>query len=95
VAALADRQPLAKAALAARSDVLLDYDAIYRGDSDWRLLPAFDHPDEPARCLVTGTGLTHKISAVRLIAVRVTPTFTSSAPTPSASGKESSWPTAM
>jgi hypothetical protein len=41
----------------------LDYGPIYRGESDWRLLPAFDHPEEPARCLVTGTGLTHKASA--------------------------------
>src|SRR5947207_12672350 len=41
----------------------LDYDAVYRGESDWRLLPAFDHPEEPARCLVSGTGLTHKASA--------------------------------
>jgi hypothetical protein len=41
----------------------LDYGAVHRGDSDWKLLPAFDHPDEPARCLVTGTGLTHKASA--------------------------------
>ena len=23
------------------------------------MLPAADHPDEPSRCLVTGTGLTH------------------------------------
>ena len=49
------------------SDVLsaesLGYDSIYRGESDWRLLPPFDHPDEPARCLVAGTGLTHKKSA--------------------------------
>src|ERR1051326_1485845 len=41
----------------------LDYSAVHAGQSDWRLLPAFDHPDEPARCLVTGTGLTHKKSA--------------------------------
>jgi len=41
----------------------LDYNAIYTGQSDWKLLPAFDHPDEPARCLVSGTGLTHKASA--------------------------------
>ncbi len=41
----------------------LPYDPVYRGQSDWRLLPAFDHPAEPARCLVTGTGLTHKASA--------------------------------
>ena len=42
---------------------LLDYDAVHRGNSDWRILPAFDHPEEPARCLVSGTGLTHKASA--------------------------------
>src|SRR5438067_586021 len=41
----------------------LDYDAVYEGRSPWRLLPPMDHPDEPARCLVTGTGLTHKASA--------------------------------
>jgi hypothetical protein len=42
---------------------LLDYDAIYRGRSEWRILPAIDHPEEPARCLVSGTGLTHLGSA--------------------------------
>jgi hypothetical protein len=41
----------------------LDYDAIYEGRSEWRLLPAFDHPHDPAHCLVSGTGLTHKASA--------------------------------
>ncbi len=41
----------------------LDYDAIYAGQSEWKLLPAFDHPQEPARCLVSGTGLTHRKSA--------------------------------
>ena len=41
----------------------ISYDAVHCGQSDWRFLPAFDHPDEPARCLVTGTGLTHKKSA--------------------------------
>ena len=41
----------------------LDYEAIYRGQSAWRLLPAMDHPGEPARCLVSGTGLTHLGSA--------------------------------
>jgi hypothetical protein len=44
-------------------DQLLDYGAIYKGETDWRLLPPFDHPGEPTRCLVTGTGLTHKASA--------------------------------
>jgi hypothetical protein len=41
----------------------LAYDAAYDRRSPWRLLPPIDHPDEPARCLVTGTGLTHKASA--------------------------------
>jgi hypothetical protein len=41
----------------------LDYLSIYAGRSDWRLLPPFDHPLEPARCMVSGTGLTHKKSA--------------------------------
>jgi hypothetical protein len=41
----------------------LDYDAIYAGRSEWRLLTPIDHPREPARCLVSGTGLTHLGSA--------------------------------
>ena len=41
----------------------LDYDSIYSGASAWRLLVPVDHP-EPARCLVSGTGLTHYGSAV-------------------------------
>jgi hypothetical protein len=45
------------------SDRKLDYDSIYSGESEWRILAAFDHPSEPARCLVSGTGLTHKASA--------------------------------
>ncbi|GEO04374.1 hypothetical protein AAE02nite_20380 [Adhaeribacter aerolatus] len=42
----------------------LDYDAVYQGLSDWRLLPAFDHPENPMNCIVSGTGLTHKNSAL-------------------------------
>ena len=41
----------------------LDYDPIYNGQSDWKLLSPIDHPAEPARCLVSGTGLTHLGSA--------------------------------
>jgi hypothetical protein len=41
----------------------LDYDSIYDGKSEWKLLPPIDHPVEPARCLVSGTGLTHLGSA--------------------------------
>ncbi|HKR32121.1 MAG TPA: AraD1 family protein, partial [Terriglobales bacterium] len=45
------------------SNQSLSYDDVYDGDSEWRLLPAIDHPQEPARCLVSGTGLTHLKSA--------------------------------
>jgi hypothetical protein len=41
----------------------VDYDAVYRGESTWQLLPPIDHPAEPTRCLVSGTGLTHLGSA--------------------------------
>jgi hypothetical protein len=43
-------------------DETLDYDVVYEGRSNWQLLPPIDHP-EPARCFVTGTGLTHQGSA--------------------------------
>lgn len=42
---------------------LMPYDPIYRCESDWKLLPPIDHPEEPARCLISGTGLTHLGSA--------------------------------
>lgn len=41
----------------------LDYDTIYNAKSEWKLLPPIDHPGERARCLVSGTGLTHLGSA--------------------------------
>ena len=61
--AMASRTPLAKAATDSICTERLDYDAVYNGKSEWSLMPAFDHPQEPARCLVTGTGLTHRKSA--------------------------------
>ncbi len=45
------------------TDESLDYDAIYRGAAKWKLLPPIDHPEEPARFVVSGTGLTHLGSA--------------------------------
>ncbi len=42
---------------------VLDYDAVYQGRATWRLLVPVDDPVEPARCLVSGTGLTHLGSA--------------------------------
>jgi hypothetical protein len=46
-----------------KSSEILDYDPIYAGAADWRLKPSADVPAEPARCLVSGTGLTHMASA--------------------------------
>ena len=46
-----------------RSDEFIDYDAVYAGRPEWRICPSADVPSEPARCLVSGTGLTHKASA--------------------------------
>jgi hypothetical protein len=54
---------LASAASAAVSSESLPYGPIYEGKSNWRLLPAFDHPTDAAHCMVSGTGLTHKASA--------------------------------
>src|SRR5258705_9901369 len=42
----------------------LNYNAVYEGSDEWRLLPSFDHPENPFACLVSGTGLTHKNSAL-------------------------------
>lgn len=42
----------------------LPYDDVYAGQSDWKMLPAFDHPRNPFACLVSGTGLTHNSSAL-------------------------------
>jgi hypothetical protein len=41
----------------------LDYHNVYTGNSLWKILPAFDHPDSPLHCILSGTGLTHKASA--------------------------------
>ncbi len=61
--AIEKSQSIASLVEAATRDDELDYDAIYEGHSPWRILPAFDHPSESARCYVTGTGLTHVASA--------------------------------
>ena len=41
----------------------IDYERVYAGVSEWRILPVVDHPDDPGRLLVSGTGLTHQRSA--------------------------------
>ncbi|HEX4590377.1 MAG TPA: AraD1 family protein [Gemmataceae bacterium] len=62
-AAITSNRPLAAVVEQHRTAESLDYDLVYRLRSPWRLLPPFDHPGDPGRCLVTGTGLTHKGSA--------------------------------
>lgn len=61
--AIQSAKRLANVAEDALSGEMLAYDEIYEGASDWHLLPSFDHPHDPARCMVSGTGLTHKKSA--------------------------------
>lgn len=46
------------------TDEALDYSTIYNGKSEWKLLPSFDHPENVMNCVVSGTGLTHKNSAL-------------------------------
>ena len=62
-AAMAEGERIAEFARADAHGDTLPYDEIYAGASPWRILPAIDHPDEPARCLVSGTGLSHIRSA--------------------------------
>jgi hypothetical protein len=47
-----------------RSRDTLDYSSIYDGSSEWSILPSFDCPQNQFACLVSGTGLTHKNSAL-------------------------------
>lgn len=46
------------------SENRVDYNEVYAGTHEWKLLPSFDHPDGPLGCMVSGTGLTHKNSAL-------------------------------
>ena len=61
-AALDSGISLAQAAAFCLTTDALDYDAVYEDESDWKLLPPIDHPLEPSRLLLSGTGLTHKAS---------------------------------
>src|SRR5438067_11266799 len=61
--AIASGRSIAALAAEDATDQALDYDAVYDGRSTWRLRVPLDHPGDPARCLVTGTGLTHLGSA--------------------------------
>ncbi|MEO5999902.1 MAG: AraD1 family protein [Chitinophagaceae bacterium] len=62
--ALQLRKDMIKVINSRLSETRIDYDAVYDGENDWKLLPSFDHPDNPLFCLVSGTGLTYKNSAL-------------------------------
>jgi len=62
-AALVAGVPLAAFLRALPVESSLSYDDVYDSRTPWSILAAFDHPSEPARCLVSGTGLTHLASA--------------------------------
>src|SRR5271156_1686003 len=66
----------------------LDYDGVSSGTSDWRILPAMDHPAESARCLVSGTGLTHMASAKNPDAMHAAPEQTSARASGAWTGQE-------
>lgn len=40
-----------------------DYSTLYESRGEWKMLPPIDCPDEPIKCMLSGTGLTHKASA--------------------------------
>ena len=62
-AALCSGNSMAESVRQSATQETISYDAVYSYKSDWQILPSFHHPEEPARCLVSGTGLTHKGSA--------------------------------
>src|SRR3984957_681354 len=62
-AAIASGGKLTSVATNNLTDDSLDYEPVYEGTGEWKLLAPIDHPQEIARCLVSGTGLTHLGSA--------------------------------
>lgn len=63
VDAIARRGKLSDVARERATNEVVEYDVAYEGKSPWRILWAIDHPEDVARCLVSGTGLTHLGSA--------------------------------
>jgi len=62
-ASITERADLSRIARQRATGATLDYDPIYNGRAEWNVLPAIDHPHELARCMISGTGLTHLGSA--------------------------------
>jgi len=58
------------------SNEKIEYDPVYNGTSEWKLLPSFDNPDSASNCIVSGTGLTHHSSALNRNVMHQTETGT-------------------
>ena len=63
VAAFGEGRPLAAVLGSLPVESAVPYGDVYEGRTPWKILVPFDHPSEAARCLVSGTGLTHLASA--------------------------------
>ena len=61
--ALSEGRPLTEIVETLSGKETLVYDAVYSGESDWKLISPIDCPGDPRRLLVSGTGLTHLGSA--------------------------------
>jgi hypothetical protein len=61
--AIASGMKLSEAVRQRVTQETLGYDDVYNFKSEWHVLPAIDHPEDPSRCMVSGTGLTHLGSA--------------------------------
>ncbi|HEY1023403.1 MAG TPA: AraD1 family protein [Flavisolibacter sp.] len=64
LAAIQAKETIQKLIQESLSEKQLNYDGVYNGQTEWRLLPSFDCFDNPFACTVSGTGLTHKNSAL-------------------------------
>src|SRR5690349_14283181 len=71
--ALSRNTSLEEETLGQKTEETVDYEAVYQSRSEWSLPPPLDHPTEPARCLVSGTGLTHSKGAANRDAMHQTP----------------------
>lgn len=73
-AAFASGNSLAATARHSATPETIPYESVLAEKSPWQLLPPIDHPTEPARCMVAGTGLTHRASADNRDAMHTDPT---------------------
>jgi hypothetical protein len=73
LAAMADSKgvPMTQVVRESLTEEMVNYDVVYSGKSTWKLLPPIDHPQEPTRCLISGTGLTHRDGMPRRIGMAI------------------------